>query len=68
MFCTEEIANVKVLKYGTGWPVWVALRSLVWVWDTGGDLGTLRGQNRQVGAEQNGPWAPRQWILAHLSQ
>lgn len=49
MFCTEEIANVKVLKYGTGWPVWVALRSLVWVWDTGGDLGTLRGQNRQVG-------------------
>lgn len=55
MFCTEERASVKALKHGAAWPVRAAHRSLGWVWAIGGDLGTLSGQARQVGARAE--WA-----------
>lgn len=51
VFCTEEIANVKILMYGTAGPVWETLSSLVWLesGDTGGDLGEHGGQSWKVG-------------------
>lgn len=59
VFCTEGIANVKLLMYGTAGPVWETLSSLAWLesGDTGGDLGERGGQSWKVGERAAWPCA-----------